>query len=141
MFEVVHHTWQRLSEGKDAMAVMGMLRQLAFVDPSNIPIEMFEDLRQHLPILKSHCLVFVPKSSGPQVVSIHSLTQEVIRERLMGNARAQVLQTVMASLARQMDTFDQYKPETYMLCLQHVLGVCAACAGAPGARGPYGHRV
>jgi len=120
---------------------MGMLRQLAFVDPSNIPIEMFEDLRQHLPILKSHCLVFVPKSSGPQVVSIHSLTQEVIRERLMGNARAQVLQTVMASLARQMDTFDQYKPETYMLCLQHVLGVCAACAGAPGARGPYGHRV
>jgi len=116
MFEVVYHKWQRLSEGKDAMSVMGILRQLAFVNPSNIPIDMFEDLRQHLPILKSHCLVLMPKSAGPQVVSIHSLTQQVIREHLMGNARAQVLQTVTASLARRMDTFENDKPETYMTC-------------------------
>lgn len=115
VFEVVHTTWQRLSESKNASAVQDLLRRLAFVDPCDIPLAMFEDCRQHLPILKSHCLVSVPKA-GPQVVSIHALTQQVIREHLTGDARAQVVQRVTAALARQMHTFDRAKPETYKTC-------------------------
>ena len=49
LFEVVHATWQRLSEAPDAVQVMTLLRQLAFLDPCDIPLEIFTDFR--------HCLI------------------------------------------------------------------------------------
>ena len=120
LFEVVHATWQRLSEGADAIAVMALLRKLAFVDACDIPIDMFAELQAHLPVLKGHCLVSAspsPSKAGPRVfVAIHALTQQVIREHLMGNARAQTQTAVVAALQVQMDTFDSSKQETYKAC-------------------------
>ena len=117
LFEVVHATWQRLSEADDAAELMILLRQLAFLDPCDIPIEIFTDFRQHLPSLKNHCLVTVSKAkTGRSLVSVHALTQQVIRERLMGNARGQAVGVVVQALAVQMDTFDRDKPETYQAC-------------------------
>jgi len=120
LFEVVHATWQRLSEGADAVAVMALLRKLAFVDPCDVPIDMFGDLQAHLPVLKGHCLVSASPSAskaGPRLlVAIHALTQQVIREHLMGNARVQTRAAVVAALQAQMDTFDSDKSETFKVC-------------------------
>ena len=95
---MVHATWQRLSEAHDAVEVMTLLRQLAFLDPCDIPLEIFTDFRQHLPSLKNHCLVTVSKAeTGGSLVSVHALTQQVIREHLMGNARAQAVGVVASA--------------------------------------------
>jgi len=45
-----------------------------------------------------------------------SLTQHVIREHLMGDARGPTLRAVVAALQAQMDTFDRDKAETYRAC-------------------------
>ena len=118
MFEyadVVRPTWERLASGEGAEAVRELLRKMAFLDPDNIPVAVFEDCQLLLPVLEEHSLVHVHR--GPRIlVSIHALTQQVIREHLMDGARAEALRAVLASLQAQMDTFDRVKPESYQAC-------------------------
>jgi hypothetical protein len=72
---------------------------------SSCPI-IFDGCQLLLPTLEEHFLVHLQPSPDAIVVSIHALTQEVIREHLMGDARAPMLEAVIAALAAQMDTFD-----------------------------------
>ena len=58
-FEAMHVTWHRLAEGRQGETVTELLRKLAFVDPCQIPVTLFEHLRHHLPILTEHGLVTV----------------------------------------------------------------------------------
>jgi tetratricopeptide (TPR) repeat protein len=103
-FQVMHVTWQRLAEGQHAETVMELLRMLAFVHPIDIPITLFEQLRRHLPILTEHCLVTV--SAAGERVSLHSLTQQVLREHLMGNTSNHSLAAATAQVRARMDEFD-----------------------------------
>ena len=118
MFEyadVVRLTWERLASGEDAEAVRELLRKMAFLDPDNIPVAVFKDCQLLLPVLEEHSLVHVHR--GPLIlVSIHALTQQVIREHLMDGARAEALRAVLAALQAQMDTYDRNKPESYQAC-------------------------
>jgi hypothetical protein len=118
MFEyadVVRLTWERLASGEDAEAVRELLRKMAFLDPDNIPVAVFKDCQLLLPVLEEHSLVHVHR--GPLVlVSIHALTQQVIREQLMDGARAEALRAVLAALQAQMDTFDRDKSGSYQAC-------------------------
>jgi len=85
------------------------------LDPDNIPVAVFKDCQLLLPVLEEHSLVHVHR--GPLVlVSIHALTQQVIREQLMDGARAEALRAVLAALQAQMDTFDRDKSGSYQAC-------------------------
>ena len=110
-FQVMHVTCQRLAEGQHAVTVMELLRMLAFVDPCDIPITLFEHLRRHLPVLTEHCLVTV--SSAGAHVSMHALTQQVLREHLMGNASNHALAAATAQVRARMDEFDPSKHGTF----------------------------
>ena len=103
-FQVMHVTWQRLAEGQHAETVMELLRMLAFVDPCDIPITLFQHLRRHLPVLTEHCLVTV--SAAGAHVSMHALTQQVLREHLMGNASNHALAAATAQVCDRMHEFD-----------------------------------
>ena len=83
---------------------MELLRMLAFVDPCDIPITLFEHLRRHLPILTEHCLVTV--SAAGAHVSMHALTQQVLREHLMANASNHALAAATAQVCARMFEFD-----------------------------------
>ena len=84
--DVVQMTWARLERSEDAAAVRELLRELAVLDPNNIPLSLFDGFQLLPPTLKEHCLVHVQQ--GPtELVSIHALTQEVICEHLMGDDR------------------------------------------------------
>jgi hypothetical protein len=119
-FEVLHDVWRRLTEGREGEAVTTLLRKLAFLDPCDIPVETFGDFRVLLPILEEHCLVSVSKKAsgdkaGSLLVSIHALTQQVVREHFLGNAQKQVVAEVTQALAAQMDMFDEHKELTQAL--------------------------
>ena len=88
---------------------------MAFLDPDSISVAVFEDFQLLLPALEEHGLVQVQRGP-PVLVSIHALTQQVIRERLMGDARSPALRAVVAALQAHMDTFDKDKAETYHVC-------------------------
>ena len=92
-----------------------LLCKMAFLDPDSISVAVFEDFQLLLPALEEHGLVQVQRGP-PVLVSIHALTQQVIRERLMGDARSPALRAVVAALQAQMDTFDKDKAETYHVC-------------------------
>jgi hypothetical protein len=89
--DVVRMTWERLGGrgGEDDDGVKVLLRKLAMMDPCSIPVDLFEDFRLLMPILKSHCLVTL-KMGPPSLVSMHALLQQEIRDHFMGDDRPQV---------------------------------------------------
>jgi hypothetical protein len=90
---------------------MELLRMLVFVDLCHIPIALFDNLRRHLPILTEHCLVTV--SAAGAHVSMHALTQQVLREHLMGNASNHALAAATAEVPDRMDEFDNFEHGTF----------------------------
>ena len=59
------------------------------MDPCSIPVDLFEDFRDLMPILKRHCLVTL-EMGPPALVSMHALLQQEIRDHFMGDDRPQV---------------------------------------------------
>jgi hypothetical protein len=102
--DVVRMTWERLAflftknkkrrrpgsrGGDDAEGAKELLRKLAMMDPCSIPVDLFENFRLLMPILKSHCLVTL-EMGPPALVSMHALLQQEIRDHFMGDDRNQV---------------------------------------------------
>ena len=125
--DVMRMAWERLSREGEAQDV---LRKLAWLDPSDIPMDVFESLLTTVPILQDHCLISV--GMGPEeVISIHAVTQLVVREHLTDtDSRAKVVSDVVSALEVKMSEFDVKNPETWRgsMCRKYAAHVKAVMA-------------
>ncbi|KAJ1469068.1 hypothetical protein T484DRAFT_1982955, partial [Baffinella frigidus] len=101
-----------------------LLRKMAFLHTDGIPADLFKDEEWvHVSTLARHSLVLDIEGGG---LSMHAMTQEVVRDLLMGSSKATALGGVLAALHVEMAEFDHDKPATYFVGRQFARHVRAA---------------
>ncbi|KAJ1488192.1 Tetratricopeptide repeat-domain-containing protein, partial [Baffinella frigidus] len=102
---------------------------MAFLHSDGIPKDLFQDAEwKHVTSLKRHSLVVDCPTLGG--VSMHALTQKVVRELLMGDSKATALGGVLETLDAKMSKFRLDRPATYFVGRRYVRHVKAAALHA-----------
>ncbi|KAJ1468770.1 hypothetical protein T484DRAFT_1983759 [Baffinella frigidus] len=113
--EVISLTFAKLSLETDdddkSVGAIELLRKMAFFHTDGIPADLFKvEEWVHVSTLARHSLVLDIGAGG---LSMHAMTQEVVRDLLMGGSKATVLGEVLAAFHVKMAKFDVDLPGTY----------------------------
>jgi len=127
--EVMQQTFEKLATSDTG--ALELLRKFSFLHPDGIYRDLFDDDEwAHLCTLKEHSLV-VDRGVAFEEVSMHAMTQTVVREHLMGGSR----RTALARQARDVGRGEAVRSACDCSYISHSEGWRRAANAAKSPRG------